>query len=246
MSGRSSPFVFTVTDPPGTRLRPCGNLRPVAADLTDPHGLPLWPAPERNKRVIADLLRQVLPENGVLLEIASGTGQHALHFVEALPGWTIQPSECDPGHLETLRRRVLLALNPRLLAPLELDVLELDVAEAAPALEPMALFTAIYCANMLHIAPWAACHGLFAVGARLLRSGGLLVTYGPYSVRGEHTAESNDAFDRSLRERNPAWGVRDVTAVEEVAREQGFVLAETHAMPANNLTLVWRREGRAG
>jgi hypothetical protein len=203
--------------------------------------LPLWPAPERNKQVIADVLRQVLPEGGVLLEIASGTGQHALHFVEALPGWTIQPSDCDPDHLETLRRRVLLALNPRLLAPLELDVMR-----EPPALEPLAVVTAIYCANMLHIAPWAACQGLFALGARLLRAGGLLVTYGPYSVGGEHTAESNDSFDRSLRERNPEWGVRDVTAVEEVAREQGFVLAATHAMPANNLLLVWARVSREG
>jgi hypothetical protein len=203
------------------------------ADPTDEHGLPLWPAAERNKAPIAEVLQKVLPERGRLLEIASGSGQHALHFASALPGWTIQPSECDPELLETLRRRVALAENPRLLPPIELDV----TGEAA-VVEP----TAIYCANMVHIAPWAACVGLFRVASRLLPVGGLLVTYGPYSVHGEHTAESNARFDESLRERNSEWGVRDVDALEEVAREHGFALAETHAMPANNLVLVWRRD----
>jgi hypothetical protein len=203
------------------------------ADPTDEHGLPLWPAAERNKAPIAEVLQKVLPERGRLLEIASGSGQHALHFASALPGWTIQPSECDSENLETLRRRVALAANPQLLQPIELDV-----TGETPVLEP----TAIYCANMVHIAPWAACIGLFRVASQLLPAGGLLVTYGPYSVHGEHTAESNARFDESLRERNPEWGVRDVDALEEVAREYGFALAETHPMPANNLVLVWRRD----
>jgi hypothetical protein len=202
-------------------------------DHTDENGLPLWPSAERNKAPIADVLRSVLPERGRLLEIASGTGQHALHFTTALPGWTIQPSECDPELLETLRRRVTLAKIPRLLPPIELDV----TAEP-PALEP----TAIYCANMVHIAPWAACIGLFRVASRLLPSGGLLVTYGPYAVHGEHTAESNARFDESLRERNADWGVRDVDTLEQVAQEHGLALVQTHPMPANNLTLVWRRD----
>ncbi|HEY3493848.1 MAG TPA: DUF938 domain-containing protein, partial [Polyangiaceae bacterium] len=119
----------------------------MPADSVDEHGLPLWPAPERNKEPIAAVLRSVLPAQGVLLEIASATGQHALYFTQALPGWTLQPSDCDPEHLETLRRRVAHAANPRFLPPVELDV----TAEP-PALAP----TAIYCANMLHIAPWAA------------------------------------------------------------------------------------------
>jgi len=230
--------LLTVTDPGAEQAAGVRYSSPVAADWIDAHGLPLWPAAERNKQPIAAVLRSVLPESGLLLEIASGTGQHALHFVEALPGWTIQPSECDPAHLETLRRRVLLAAHPRLLAPLALDTTRDD---PALALAP----SAIYCANMVHIAPWAACRGLFVVGARLLQEGGLLVTYGPYSVQGKHTADSNDSFDRSLRERNPDWGVRDVTAVEAVAGEQGFVLAATHDMPANNLLLEWRRANRA-
>jgi hypothetical protein len=202
-------------------------------DSTDEHGLPIWPAAERNKQPIAEKLLAVLPAKGVLLEIASGTGQHAAHFASVLPGWTIQPSDCEPEHLETLRRRVALGASPRLLPPVEVDV----TAEPPP-LAP----TAIYCANMIHIAPWAACLGLFALARRLLPGGGLLVTYGPYALHGAHTAESNARFDESLRARNPEWGVRDVDAVEEVARAHGFELAETHAMPANNLLLVWRRE----
>ena len=168
------------------------------------------PAPERNKRPIADVLRQVLPERGVLLEIASGTGQHAVHFVNALPGWTVQPSDADPEHLATLAWRVALHGDARLAAPVLLDV-----TAAPPSLEP----TAIFCANMIHIAPFSACVGLFTTAAGLLREGQPLVTYGPYSVHGEHTAESNERFDRSLRARNPEWGVRDVHAVAAVARE---------------------------
>lgn len=204
----------------------------MASDLADEHGLPLWPAAERNKQPIAEVLARVLPERGLLLEIASGTGQHAAHFTSALPGWTIQPTDSDAGHLETLRRRVALTASPRLLAPLELDV-----TLEPPALEP----TAMYCANMVHIAPWSACVGLFRVASRLLPAGGVLVTYGPYSVGGMHTAESNDAFDRSLRDRNPDWGVRDVGAVETVARENGLTLTLTEPMPANNLLLVWTK-----
>ena len=203
------------------------------ADATDEHGLPLWPAAERNKQPIADVLRKTLPETGVLLEVASGTGQHAVHFVNALPGWTLQPSDSDPEHLVTLRRRVALVGNPRLLAPIALDV-----TLEPPALEP----TAMFCANMIHIAPWAACVGLFRTAARLLPPGGLLVTYGPYSVHGAHTAESNERFDCSLRDRDPAWGVRDVDAVADVARSHAITLASTESLPANNLALVWRRD----
>jgi hypothetical protein len=204
----------------------------MPSDTTDEHGLPLWPAPERNKQPIADVLKRVLPARGFLLEIASGTGQHAVHFTHELPGFTIQPSECDLENLATLRRRVAATNHVRLLPPLELDV-----TEEPPGLEP----TAIFCANLLHIAPWAAAIGLFAVAARLLGPDGLLVTYGPYARDGRHTADSNARFDASLRERNPDFGVRDVTELARVAAEHGFELGETHEMPANNLLLVWRR-----
>jgi len=204
----------------------------MSQDAEDEHGLPLWPAAERNKEPIAALLRSILPERGLLLEIASGTGQHAVHFANTLAGWTIQPSDCDPQHLATLARRVELAGVSRLLPPLALDV-----TREAPPLRP----SAIYSANMVHIAPWSACVGLFQLAAGLLGTGLPLLTYGPYAVHGEHTAESNARFDRSLKDRNPEWGVRDVAALEEVACERGFELSATHAMPANNLLLVWTR-----
>jgi len=202
----------------------------MSQDAEDEHGLPLWPAAERNKEPIAAALRSILPKRGLLLEIASGTGQHAVHFANTLPGWTIQPSDFDAQHLATLARRVELVGVPRLLPPLSIDV-----TKEPPALSP----SAIYCANMVHIAPWAACVGLFELASRLLASGDPLITYGPYAVHGEHTAESNARFDQSLRDRNPEWGVRDVDALEELARVRGFGLSQTHPMPANNLLLVW-------
>ena len=203
-------------------------------DSSDPHGLPLWPAPERNKGPLGELLRAVLPATGTLLEIASGTGQHAAHFARVLPGYTIQPTDCDPEHLATLRRRVAHLNEPRVLTPFELDV-----TRELPALT----VTAVFCANLVHIAPWAAAVGLFRVAAHVLHAGGTLVTDGPYSFHGEHTAESNARFDQSLRERNPDWGVRDAAALPPVARAHGFVLAETRAQPANNFALVWQRTG---
>ena len=203
----------------------------MTSETRDAQGLPWWPAAERNREPILEALKRVLPERGLLLEIASGTGQHAAHFVAGLGGWTIQPSDREPEHLETLRRRVEVAQDPRLLPPLALDV-----TEAPPRLAP----TAIYCANMVHIAPWSACVGLFTLADALLDAGGLLLTYGPYSLHGEHTAESNARFDESLKARNPEWGVRDVDALSAVARERGFELIETCRLPANNLLLVWR------
>lgn len=203
----------------------------MASDL-DEDGLPSWPAAERNKQPILEVLQRVLPERGVLLEIASGTGQHAAHFVTGLPGWTIQPSDCDPEHLETLRRRVALAKNDRLLLPIRLDV-----TERAPSLTP----AAIYCANMVHIAPWAACVGLFRLAGESLAADGLLLTYGPYALHGKHTADSNARFDQSLSARNPEWGVRDVDQLAALAEVHALDLVETCEMPANNLLLVWRR-----
>lgn len=202
-------------------------------DPLDEHGLPSWPAAERNKQPILEVLKRVLPERGSLLEIASGTGQHAAHFVDGLSGWTVQPSDCAPEHFETLRRRVALVANDRLLAPIALDV-----TQEPPALSP----SAIYCANMIHIAPWSASVGLFTVGAKLLGPGGLLLTYGPYSLHGEHTAASNARFDESLKARNSEWGVRDVDDLLVISRDRGFELIESCVMPANNLLLVWRRD----
>jgi Protein of unknown function (DUF938) len=143
----------------------------------------------------------VLPEAGTLLEIASGTGQHALYFAEALVPWRIQPTDHDPEHLATLARRVELSALPQLLKPLLLDVNVSPLESAALSVAP----NAVYCANMLHIAPWSAAVGLFRWAGALLSATQPLVTYGPYAFGGQQPAESNAEFDRSLRSRNPEW-----------------------------------------
>lgn len=196
--------------------------------------LPTWPAAERNKVPILDVLRRVLPARGVVLEIASATGQHVEHFARALPELTWQPSDYDAEHLATLKERVLRAELPNLRAPVALDATAVSWAvESADA---------IYNANMIHIAPWEVTLGLFAGAARLLSPGAPLVTYGPYSIDGEHISESNAQFDASLKQRNPEWGVRDTRQVSRVAESHGFSLEERVQMPANNFTLVWRRQ----
>jgi SAM-dependent methyltransferase len=196
--------------------------------------LPSSPAAERNKQPIAEVLARVLPQTGLVLEIASGTGQHAEHFARALPTLTWQPSEADPEMLPALAARVQRAGLPNLRAPLELDV-----HDSAPPLEGVA---AVVCANMIHIAPWSACGALLGHSQRLLQSEAPLVLYGPFKRGGEHTAPSNAAFDADLRRRNPEWGVRDLDEVVALAREHSLELAEVVAMPANNLTIVLKRQ----
>lgn len=193
----------------------------------------VWPAPERNKAPILEVLRRVLPERGTLLEIGSGTGQHAVHFARHLPGLVFQPSDLDPENLESIRAWVEEARLPNLRLPFRLDVLsphwsvnEVDV---------------VYSANMIHIAPWECAEALFNGAGRHLGEAGVCVLYGPFSVGGEHTAPSNARFDADLRERDPRFGVRDLFAVEELARRVGLELRERVDMPANNLTLVFRR-----
>ena len=196
--------------------------------------LPCWPAPERNKQPILDVLQRVLPASGLVLEVASATGQHAEHFARDWPRLIWQPSDYDPEHLATLRERAQRAQLSNLLQPLLLDV-TIDpwpISEAA----------AIYNANMIHISPWRVTEGLFAGAARLLQSGAVLVSYGPYSIDGgQHISESNARFDESLKARDPSWGVRDVTEVSAVAKHCGFQLEERVLMPANNFSLIWRR-----
>jgi len=198
-----------------------------------PHEIVDWPAPERNKDPILDVLRRVLPASGVLLEVASGTGQHIAHFAAQLPGLVFQPSDVSDEHLEQLQARVARSKLENLLMPVRLDV----SARPWPTVE----CAAIYCANMMHIAPWQATLDLFAGAAEVLPVGAPLVTYGPYANRGEHVSESNAAFDQSLRGRNAEWGVRDIAELEQLAEKCGFVLEEQVAMPANNFTLIWRR-----
>jgi len=193
------------------------------------------PAADRNKQHILAVLRDVLPDAGSALEIASGTGQHVAWFAAGLPRWTWQPTDVQPAALDSIAARVAQhgLLNVRL--PLQLDVM------AARWLPDDARFDAIVCANMLHIAPWATCAALMQGSARHLAAGGALITYGPYLEDGVPTSEGNLAFDQSLRAQDAAWGLRRREDVEREAAKVGLQLAARHAMPANNLLLAWTR-----
>lgn len=193
-------------------------------------------AAERNRSPLLAELRRLLPAHGVALEIASGTGQHAAHFAAALPGWQWQPSDLDPVARASIDAWCDGIANVR-------PALELDVMEPAWPGVPASL-DAIFCANLLHIAPWPTCAALMQGAARHLAPSGLLLLYGPYVVDGEPTAPSNLAFDADLRARNPAWGLRRLAEVMEQAEAAGFALRERVAMPANNLLLVLARGGQ--
>ena len=192
-----------------------------------------WAAPERNKQPILAVLERVLPNRGTLLEVASGTGQHAAHFAAHLPHWLIQPSDVDAANLDSIEARRAEQALPNLLPPLRIDVCDPDWL--------IAPVEAVYSANLVHIAAWAAAIGLLAGAARHLKLGGLLIVYGPFRVAGSHTAPSNQRFDDELRQRDPRFGVRDIEAVEQLARDHGLVLRERVEMPANNQLLVLER-----
>lgn len=192
-----------------------------------------WAAPERNKAPVLAVLQQVLPKTGTLLEIASGTGQHAVHFAQNLPDWIIQPSDIDADNLASIQAWCDEAALPNLRPPRSLDVCDGDWKVAS--------VDAIFNANMVHIAPWEVALGLISGAARHLVPGGLLLMYGPFRIGGQHTAPSNQTFDDSLRQRDPRFGVRDLEAVVALAERQGFTLQERIAMPANNQTVVFRR-----
>ena len=202
--------------------------------------LPHSPAADRNKQPILDALTRILGERGIALEIASGTGQHAAWFAAAMPQWIWQPTDADARMLPALASRVAEAALPNLHAPLLLDVMAPRwSSQGAAFAEEEQKFDAIFCANMLHIAPWAVCAALMRGAARQLVPGGLLITYGPYLEDGVPTAPSNLAFDLSLRERHAAWGLRRLEDVASKAGRAGLALRERHAMPANNLLLVF-------
>jgi len=193
--------------------------------------LPFSSAAERNRAPILDVLLRLLPEHCRVLEIASGTGQHAQHFAGAQPGWQWQPSDADALALPGIGARCAAVAN--VAAPLHLDVLR-------PWPAALGAFDAAYCANMLHISPWAACAALMNGVAQHLVSNGVLAIYGPFVVDGEPIAPSNAAFDASLSSRNPEWGLRRLAAVTVEAEAAGLRLEQRIAMPANNLMLVFR------
>ncbi len=192
------------------------------------------PATLRNRQAIAEQLKTALPAEGRVLEIASGTGEHASFFAALFPGLEWQPSEPDPALRESIAAYRDDSGLTNLAPPLALDVTRRPWAvEAADAL---------LCVNLLHIAPWFVTEALIAGAAEVLPSGAPLLLYGPFMREGRHTADSNVAFDRGLRMENPAWGVREMEAVEDLARQHGLTLAAVTDMPANNFFLRFEKQ----
>lgn len=201
---------------------------------SDPHVLLTSPSVARNRGPILEILHRVLPKSGVVLEIASGTGEHAVYFAAALPHLRWQPTDRDERALKSIATHRTISGLPNLLAPLALD--------AADSEWSVLHADAIVAINMVHISPWRATQGLMAGAGRVLPPGGVLYLYGAYRENGAHTAPSNERFDQDLRRRDPEWGVRDLEEVSDLADRHGLMLAERIAMPANNLSLVFRRE----
>jgi SAM-dependent methyltransferase len=193
------------------------------------------PATERNRTAILDVLRGVLPERGLVLEVASGTGQHAAFLAPHFPGLIWQPSDPESGARVSIAAWAAASGGKNIRPPLALDA-------GAPDW-PIERADAVVCINMIHIAPWAAALGLITGAARILGRDSALYLYGPFRRNGRHTAPSNAAFDADLQGRNPAWGVRDLADVASTAAEAGFGPPTVTEMPANNLSVVFRKEG---
>ena len=191
------------------------------------------PATERNRDAITAVLAEVLPSTGLVLEVASGSGEHALHFAREFPHLLWQPTDADPVGLCSIDAWRSAESLPNLLAPVHLD--------AARDRWPVEATDAILCINMVHISPWAATQGLMAGAGRVLTPGAPLYLYGAYRQEGVPFAPSNEAFDRSLRSRNPEWGVRKLEDVTAEAARHGLALESVIPMPANNLSVVFRR-----
>jgi SAM-dependent methyltransferase len=191
------------------------------------------PAAIRNRDPILAVLRRVLPAHGAVLEIASGTGEHAAHFAAGMPNITWQPTDQNAQALRSIAAHRNIAQMANLLPPMALD--------ASSDSWPVTGADAIVSINMIHIAPWSAAQGLIAGAERILAPGGVLFLYGPFKENGQHTAPSNAAFDADLMARNPQWGVRDLAQVCDLASRHGLDFVERVAMPANNLSVVFHR-----
>ena len=191
------------------------------------------PATARNREPIREVLARELPSAGLVLEIAAGSGEHAVHFARAFPDVTWQPTDPSPTAVASITEHRADAALPNLAAPIQLDITQ----ELPPSITHA---DAMVCINMVHIAPWEAALALFATAGRLLPPGGLLYLYGPYLFDGE-TAPSNREFDASLRARDPRWGVRDVRDLTAAAADAALTLRGAVSMPANNHSLLFRR-----
>ncbi|MGH6770974.1 MAG: DUF938 domain-containing protein [Xanthobacteraceae bacterium] len=194
------------------------------------------PAVARNRDPILAVLRRVMPVQGTVIEIASGTGEHAVHFAAGLPALAWQPTDRDAEALRSISAHREAAQLRNLLPPLALDVCQRPW--------PVERADAVVSINMIHIAPWQAAEGLMTGAGRLLAPGSILYLYGPFREDGRHTAPSNAAFDANLKAQDPEWGVRDLGEVCALADGHSFDLVERIAMPANNLSVVFRRRPR--
>ena len=196
-----------------------------------------FPATVRNRKAIAAVLLEWLPSEGLVLEVASGSGEHAVFFQQQFPGLEWQSSDPDPVHLASIQAwRLHQGLADHMPDPFALDVLDQpwSIRRETPV-------SAIVAINLIHIAPWRCCVALVTEAARLLPPDAPLVLYGPFRRGGVHCSDSNVAFDQSLRSRNPEWGVRDLEAVEALASDLGFTSMQVRAMPANNLAVALYR-----
>lgn len=193
------------------------------------------PATLRNRAPILAILERVLPDRGRLLEVASGSGEHAVFLASHLPRWHWQPSDPDVESRASIAAWTQAEDVTNIAPPLAINAMD-------AASWPVGPFDAMLCVNMIHIAPWEATLGLFAAAGRLLPAGTPLILYGPYKRDGQHTADSNAAFDADLRARDPRWGVRDLETVADLAATHGFGPPAIHEMPANNLTVIFTRQ----
>ncbi|WP_414752271.1 class I SAM-dependent methyltransferase [Anabaena sp. CCY 9910] len=199
------------------------------------------PATQRNREPILEVLLQVLPASGTILEIASGTGEHAIFFAPRLQPRKWLPSDPNPELRASITAWMAQFPSDNLYPPVELDASQPIWSVERDAILQDDPIAAIVNINMIHISPWSACLGLLAGAGRILPPGGILYLYGPYKQGGEHTAPSNAAFDESLRSQNPEWGVRNLEDVIAAAKQQNLQLHKTYQMPANNLSVVFRR-----
>lgn len=211
-----------------------GDSTPWFRDQAGPEDEKHAPATLRNRDAIIAVLQEVLPDSGTVLEVASGTGEHAVYFGEKFPDLTWQPSDPDPDGCRSIAAWTKRAGVGNVLPPLQLDALALRWDIEKPS--------AILCINMVHIAPWEASIGMFEKAALLLEPGSSFYLYGPYFRGDAPTAQGNLDFDRSLKSRNLRWGIREVADMDALATKNGFTRADLVEMPANNLSLIYRRD----
>ena len=196
----------------------------------------------RNHQPIWAVLQKFLTgKSGDVVELGSGTGQHVVHFAKHTPGIIWWPSDLNERHLKSIEAWRAHAALPNIRPPLRIDLTDPAWCAAMQDGSGPAELLAVFCANVIHIAPWRVAEGLFAGAGRYLRSDGRLFLYGPFKLEGKHTAMSNAVFDTSLREQDAEWGVRDIADVEKLGLREGLALVETVPMPANNLILVFAR-----